>query len=123
MPFPSALPVPRTPPARPVLRWGTLGTGWIANTFVGSLRDYTGQLVRPSSTSLSGMTPTTAATSADEAIVFIDGDFYNPGGFALRHYDGRELRYDEERIAHPGLHWQAAEVARQISAGERYVGE
>jgi hypothetical protein len=28
------------------------------------------------------------------------------------------LRHDEPRIAHEGLHYQAAEVARRITAGE-----
>jgi hypothetical protein len=31
---------------------------------------------------------------------------------------GPSLRYDEEPIAHEALHFQAAEVARRISAGE-----
>ncbi|AXG81707.1 Gfo/Idh/MocA family protein [Streptomyces paludis] len=44
-PFPSALPAPRTPdPATaPALRWGVLGTGWIAERFIGSVRRHTRQ--------------------------------------------------------------------------------
>jgi predicted dehydrogenase len=45
--FPTALPAARTPPseAAPALRWGVLGTGWIAERFVGSLRRHTRQQV------------------------------------------------------------------------------
>jgi Oxidoreductase family, NAD-binding Rossmann fold len=43
--FPKTLPVARTPPseAAPVLRWGVLGTGWIADRFIRSLRRHTRQ--------------------------------------------------------------------------------
>jgi predicted dehydrogenase len=43
--FPEALPSARTPPSAeaPALRWGVLGTGWIAERFVGSLRRHTRQ--------------------------------------------------------------------------------
>ena len=45
--FPATLPAPRTPPsdAAPPLRWGVLGTGWIAERFVGSLQRHTRQVV------------------------------------------------------------------------------
>jgi predicted dehydrogenase len=43
----SALPPPRTPDPReaPILRWGILGPGWIAQRFVQSLVSYTNQQV------------------------------------------------------------------------------
>ena len=43
--FPTTLPPARTPPseAAPALRWGVLGTGWIAERFVRSLRRHTRQ--------------------------------------------------------------------------------
>jgi predicted dehydrogenase len=43
--FPSVLPSARTPDpmAAPVLRWGVLGTGWIADRFIGSLQRHTRQ--------------------------------------------------------------------------------
>ena len=43
--FPRALPAARTPPseAAPALRWGVLGTGWIAERFVASLQRHTRQ--------------------------------------------------------------------------------
>jgi predicted dehydrogenase len=46
--FPTTLPAARTPPseAAPALRWGVLGTGWIADRFVRSLRRHTRQRVQ-----------------------------------------------------------------------------
>ncbi|MFM9589275.1 Gfo/Idh/MocA family protein [Streptomyces scabiei] len=43
--FPTALPAPRTPDPMdaPPLRWGVMGTGWIAERFVGSVRRHTRQ--------------------------------------------------------------------------------
>ncbi|KUM68037.1 Gfo/Idh/MocA family protein [Streptomyces curacoi] len=43
--FPTALPAPRTPDPMdaPALRWGVLGTGWIADRFVRSVRRHTRQ--------------------------------------------------------------------------------
>ena len=45
--FPHSLPAARTPPseAAPALRWGVLGTGWIADRFVRSLLRHTRQQV------------------------------------------------------------------------------
>lgn len=45
--FPVVLPSPRTPDSRdaPPLRWGVLGTGWIAQRFVASLLEFTQQEV------------------------------------------------------------------------------
>jgi predicted dehydrogenase len=45
--FPTALPAARTPPseAAPPLRWGVLGTGWIADRFVRAVRRHTRQQV------------------------------------------------------------------------------
>ena len=64
-------------------------------------------------------TPTAATRAGTAATIEIDGPFYQPGGFTLKAADGaRRLRYDEPRIAHEGLHYQAAEVARRITAGE-----
>jgi predicted dehydrogenase len=46
-PVPAALPASRRPDPRsaPVLRWGVLGTGWVARRFVASLRAFTDQRV------------------------------------------------------------------------------
>jgi predicted dehydrogenase len=71
-------------------------------------------------TTILANTPTAATIAGTEATLVIDGPFYQPGGFTLTSTDGtRTLRYDEERYAHEGgLHFQAADVARRISAGE-----
>jgi len=44
-PFPAAIPNPRTPDAMdaPALRWGLLGTGWVAERFVGAVQRRTRQ--------------------------------------------------------------------------------
>jgi predicted dehydrogenase len=65
-----------------------------------------------------GESPTTATVVGSEATLTIDGPFYQPGGFTLTARDGRSLHFDEPRIGHAGLHWQAAEAARRIAAGE-----
>jgi predicted dehydrogenase len=66
-----------------------------------------------------GNTPTTATIQGRQATVEIEGPFYQPGPFTVRGVDGTTLRWDEERVAHHGgLHFQAAEVARRIAAGE-----
>jgi predicted dehydrogenase len=47
VPFPSTLPEPRTPDPRtaPALRWGVLGTGWIAERFTSAVHRHTAQRV------------------------------------------------------------------------------
>ena len=70
-------------------------------------------------TTLLANTPTAATVAGTAASLSIDGPFYQPGGFRLTSTDGsRTLRYDEPRVAHlGGLHFQAVEVARCITAG------
>lgn len=69
-------------------------------------------------TTLLSETPTTAAIAGSEATLTIDGPFYQPGGFTLSSPTGRRLRHDEPGIGHAGLHFEAAEAARRIAAGE-----
>ncbi|HET9873938.1 MAG TPA: Gfo/Idh/MocA family oxidoreductase [Propionibacteriaceae bacterium] len=70
-------------------------------------------------TSILANTPTAATIAGTSATINIDGPFYQPGGFTVTANDGAQrLRYDEPRIAHEGLHYQAAEVARRIASGE-----
>jgi predicted dehydrogenase len=71
-------------------------------------------------TTILSNTPTRATITGTAASLTIDGPFYQPGGFTLTSTDGsRTLRYEEPRSAHHGgLHYQAAEVARRVSAGE-----
>jgi predicted dehydrogenase len=69
-------------------------------------------------TTLLSNTPTTAVIAGSTATLVIDGPFYQPGGFTLEATDGSSLSFDEEPVAHDALHFQAAEVARRITAGE-----
>ena len=70
-------------------------------------------------TTILANTPTRATIAGTAATIDIDGPFYQPGGFTLTATDGASrLRYDEPPIAHEGLHYQAADVARRIAAGE-----
>ncbi|WP_374969613.1 Gfo/Idh/MocA family protein [Terrabacter sp. BE26] len=64
-----------------------------------------------------GDTPSTATVVGSAATLHVDGPFHQPGGFTLRAHDGRELRYDEPRIGHAGLHHEAAAAARAVAAG------
>lgn len=66
--------------------------------------------------SVLGDTPSTATIVGSHATLRIDGPFYQPGGFTLRSHEGRELRYDEPRVAHEALHYEAAAVARDLAS-------
>ncbi|GAA3633560.1 Gfo/Idh/MocA family protein [Microlunatus ginsengisoli] len=70
-------------------------------------------------TSLLSNTPTAATIAGSQATIRIDGPFYQPGGFTLTASDlTASLRYEEPLDKHEALHFQAAEVARRINAGE-----
>jgi predicted dehydrogenase len=71
-------------------------------------------------TTILSNTPTRATIAGTHATLDIGGPFYQPGGFILSAREGnRILRYDEPRTAHVGgLHYQAAEVARHVTAGD-----
>jgi len=64
-------------------------------------------------------TPTTASICGTRARLDIDGDFYQHGSAVrLVAPDGTELdRYAPHDVEH-GLHFEAAEVARRVTAGE-----
>ncbi|WP_353951748.1 Gfo/Idh/MocA family oxidoreductase [Knoellia sp. S7-12] len=69
--------------------------------------------------SILGETPTVASISGSDAVIEIDRHFYRPGGFTLRDATGTAaLRWQEAAVGHEGLHFEAAEVARRIAAGE-----
>ena len=70
-------------------------------------------------TTILANTPTAATIAGTQATIAIDGPFYEPGSFTLTASDASgSLRYDEPRVRHEALHFQAAEVARRIHAGE-----
>ncbi len=58
--FPSHLPTPRRPAAQsiPLLRWGIIGPGWIAERFVHSLKTYSRQQVVAVASPQPGRRPT-----------------------------------------------------------------
>jgi predicted dehydrogenase len=63
-------------------------------------------------------TPTAATIAGTDGTVTVDGPFFTPGPFTVSASDGRELgRYDEPRVGHAALHFQAAELARCVAAG------
>jgi hypothetical protein len=70
-------------------------------------------------TTLFSDTPTTAAIAGTEATLTLPGPFYQPGDLLLTSADGdRQLTFTEPRTAHDALHFEAAEVARRITAGQ-----
>lgn len=72
-------------------------------------------------TTLYGNTPRNAAIVGDKATVRFGSEFNLPGPFTLLSADGkRQLDYEEPAGRHfEGLFYEAAEVARCISAGEK----
>ena len=71
-------------------------------------------------TTLYGFTPTNAVIVGTEGTIRFDGPFLLPGAFVVTSADGSQaLRYEEPSGRHfEGLYYEAAEVARRISAGE-----
>jgi predicted dehydrogenase len=72
------------------------------------------------STTLYGFTPTNAVIVATEGTIRFDSPFNLPGPFTVISADGSQtLRYEEPPGRHfEGLYYEAAEVARRITAGE-----
>ncbi len=63
-------------------------------------------------------TPSVASITGSLGRIDLRGPFYRPGPVALRLRDGTDLAWDEPRVDHAGLHFEAAEVARRVSVGE-----
>jgi predicted dehydrogenase len=72
------------------------------------------------STTLYGFTPTNAVMVGTEGTIQFDSPFHLPGSFVVTSADGSQsLRYEEPSGRHfEGLYYEAAEVARRITAGE-----
>ncbi|MEU9452985.1 Gfo/Idh/MocA family oxidoreductase [Streptomyces sp. NPDC048277] len=71
-------------------------------------------------TTLFSDTPTTATIAGNHATLTLPGPFYQPGDVLLTPSGGgTTLTYTEERTAHDALHFEAAEVARCVTAGMR----
>ncbi len=63
-------------------------------------------------------TPVTASIAGTDGRIDIARYYYRPGPFSVHLRSGEELAWDEPRVDHDGLHFEAAEVARRITAGE-----
>jgi predicted dehydrogenase len=75
-------------------------------------------------THLHNFTPTAATLVGTEATLTIDGPFNMPGGFEVRFPGGTRLRHNEPAGGHlDGLHYEAAAVARAITAGSTEVSQ
>lgn len=72
------------------------------------------------STTLYGFTPTNAVITGTCGSIRFESEFNMPGSFVVASADGSvQLRYEEPAGRQfEGLHFQAAEVARRISAGD-----
>lgn len=72
------------------------------------------------STTLYGATPTNAVVVGTQGTITFDGPFNVPGPFTVHSADGAQtLRYEEPAGRHfEGMHYEAAEVARCIAAGD-----
>ena len=69
-------------------------------------------------TTLYSSTPTIATIAGDRSVLVLDGPFYQQGDMVLREAGGTGiLEYRERNDAHAALYYEAAEVARVISAG------
>jgi predicted dehydrogenase len=81
---------------------------------------YTGGNLGTMSTTLYGFTPTNAVIVGTEGVIRFDSPFNLPGPFTVISADGsRTLRYEEPAGRHfEGLYYEAADVARRITAGE-----
>jgi predicted dehydrogenase len=69
-------------------------------------------------TSMLADSATTASIIGTEGRLDIGSRFYLPGPMALHQRGGESLTWSEPMVEHDGLHFEAAEVARRISAGE-----
>lgn len=100
-----------------VLAQGTFAADGLNTQAAVVLRSPADQLAVLHTTQL-GNTPTTATVEGSAATLELSGPFYQPGGFSLRGIEGSVLGWEEEPVGHAALHFQAAEVARRLSAGE-----
>ncbi len=69
-------------------------------------------------TGLSGTGDSSATLIGSEGTIVLPGPFYQPGPvLRVDRGGGTRIVFDEERIRHEGLCWEAAAVARDVSAG------
>lgn len=63
-------------------------------------------------------TTESACIAGTDGRVDIGRFFYRPGPFTVHLRSGASLHWDEPAVAHDALHFEAAEVARRVTAGE-----
>lgn len=83
----------------------------------GMLLTYAGGAQAILHASLASGTPNNGVVTGSRGLVVLDAPFYHPGGLTFTDRDGHCGRYDEPRIGHLGLCYEAAEVARCVTAG------
>ena len=88
------------------------------NSQVGALLAYASGARAVVHTSILANTPVAFVVAGSEATLTIPGVFYRPGPFSVVRNDGSRHDYTEPEIAYDALAYQAADVARRISAGE-----
>lgn len=59
-----------------------------------------------------------ACLAGPDGRVDIGRFFYRPGPFTVHLRSGEQLAWDEPAVGHDALHFEAAEVARRVTAGE-----
>jgi predicted dehydrogenase len=69
-------------------------------------------------TTILANTPVVFTIAGSDATLTIPDVFYRPGPFSVVRTDGERLDYTEPEIAYDALAYQAADVARRITAGE-----
>ena len=104
------------PPTEVVARGTDAPSG--VNGQVGALLAYGSGARGVVHTTILAATPVAFTVAGSEATLEIPGVFYRPGPFSVVRTDGERLEYTEPEIAYDALAYQAAEVARRISAGE-----
>lgn len=81
-----------------------------------------GGAVSSLSTTMMTTTPCRAVIAGTEALLTTEDAFFFPGPFTVTHHQtGQVLRWDEPNPRHGALHFEAAEVARRIHAGETSI--
>jgi len=88
------------------------------NGQVGVLLSYASGALGVVHTTILAGTSTGLTIAGPEATLTMPGGFPSPGPFSVLRTDGSRLEHTEPRIAYDGLAYQAAEVARRITAGE-----
>ena len=88
------------------------------NGQIGTLLAYASGARAVVHTTILANTPVAFVVAGSEATLTIPGVFYRPGPFSVVRTDGARLDHTEPEIAYDALAYQAAEVARRITAGE-----